>query len=57
MLAPATRWGYLVYPIALLGAVIGLSATTAPNDHTAEPTRTAATPVGPTESAATPDTY
>jgi hypothetical protein len=57
MLAPATRWGYLVYPIALLGAVIGLSANTAPNDQTAEPTRTAATPVGPTESAATPDTY
>src|SRR6202008_4111137 len=23
ILAPATRWGYLVYPLALLGAMIG----------------------------------
>jgi len=31
MLAPATRWGYLVYPVVLVGTAITLrSARTAP---------------------------
>jgi hypothetical protein len=58
LLAPATRWGYLIYPLALLGAMICFSAATSPNtQHTAEPHAHGGTPVGPTESAANPDTY
>ena len=40
ILAPATRWGYLVYPLAMLGAMAGFSA-----GERAEGTRT---PTGPT---------
>lgn len=42
VLAPATRWGYLVYPLALFGAMIGFSSL----DGTARPTWTTA---GPTD--------
>jgi hypothetical protein len=41
ILAPATRWGYLVYPLAMLGAMIGFSSldgTTRPTWTTAGPT-------------------
>lgn len=56
VLAPATRWGYLIYPLAALGA--GLLVGT-PNDlRTAEPhAHGGSTPVGPTESVANPDTH
>ena len=33
MLAPATRWGYLVYPLAMIGAVLGFRATESGSDH------------------------
>jgi hypothetical protein len=49
ILAPATRWGYLVYPLAMLGAMLGFSAAA-----WKERTRT---PAGPTDdSIASPDT-
>jgi hypothetical protein len=49
ILAPATRWGYLVYPLAMLGAMLGFSAAARK-----ERTRT---PAGPTDdSVASPDT-
>jgi hypothetical protein len=57
MLAPASRWGYLIYPIAMLGAMIAVNSTTTPIDPTAEPHAHGGTPAGPTESAANPDTY
>jgi hypothetical protein len=57
MLAPASRWGYLIYPIAMLGAMIAVNSTTAPIDPTAEPHAHGGTPAGPTESVANPDTY
>jgi hypothetical protein len=44
ILAPATRWGYLVYPLALLGAMIGFSST-----RTARERRTDRTAAGPTD--------
>jgi hypothetical protein len=56
MLAPATRWGYLIYPIAFLGAMIGFSAATTPSDPTAGAHAHGGSPVGPTESVANPDT-
>ena len=56
MLAPASRWGYLIYPIVMLGAMIAVNSTAAP-DPTAEPHARGGTPAGPTESAANPDTY
>jgi hypothetical protein len=34
MLSPATRYGYLVYPLALFGAAIMLRATENRDDHT-----------------------
>lgn len=42
VLAPATRWGYLVYPLAMFGAMIGFASL----DGAARPTRTTA---GPTD--------
>jgi hypothetical protein len=59
ILAPATRWGYLVYPLAMLGAMLGFSAVARK-----EGTRTSAGPtdvhVSPTatddEPVASPDT-
>jgi hypothetical protein len=57
MLAPATRWGYLIYPIAFLGAMIGFSAATAPSDPTADAHAHGGTPVGPAESVANRDSY
>jgi hypothetical protein len=54
LLAPATRWGYLIYPLALLGAMIALSPS---GERTAEPHAHGGTPVGPTESAVNPDTH
>lgn len=57
MLAPATRWGYLIYPIAFLGAMIGFSASTASSDPTADTHAHGGTPVGPAESATNPDAY
>ncbi len=54
ILAPATRWGYLVYPLALLGAMVGFASVggTAPRRRRAD--RTTA---GPTdELVANPDT-
>jgi hypothetical protein len=41
LLAPATRWGYLVYPLAMFGAVLGFSAAARE-----EGTRTPAGPTG-----------
>ena len=57
ILAPASRWGYLIYPIAMLGAMIAFRASSTPLDPTAEPHAHGGTPVGPTESAVHPDTY
>ncbi|HEX6360240.1 glycosyltransferase family 87 protein [Actinophytocola sp.] len=45
ILAPATRWGYLVYPLAMTGAMLVFSATP-PKAERKEGTRTAA---GPTD--------
>jgi hypothetical protein len=50
ILAPATRWGYLVYPLAMLGAMVGFSAAAAREERT----RTHAGPTG--DSIASPDT-
>ncbi|HET9141963.1 glycosyltransferase family 87 protein [Actinophytocola sp.] len=36
LLAPATRWGYLIYPLAMLGAMVGFSAVPGHEDRTAE---------------------
>jgi hypothetical protein len=47
-LAPATRWGYLVYPLALAGAMIGFAAGEKTVDGSTDQTRTAA---GPTDGA------
>ncbi len=47
-LAPATRWGYLVYPLALAGAMIGFAAGERTVDGSADQT---GTPAGPTEDA------
>jgi hypothetical protein len=55
VLAPATRWGYLIYPLALLGAMIQLGAPS--SVRAAEPHAHGDTPVGPTESVANPDTH
>ena len=41
ILAPATRWGYLVYPLAMFGAMLGFSAA-----GREEGTRTPAGPTG-----------
>lgn len=49
-LAPATRWGYLVYPLALAGAMIGFAAGESAVDGSADQTRT---PAGPTGDAVT----
>jgi hypothetical protein len=57
VLAPASRWGYLIYPIAFLGAMIGFSAATAQSDPTAGAHAHRGFPVGPTESVANPDTH
>jgi len=45
ILAPATRWGYLVYPLALLGAMIGFASV----GGTAQGRRTDRTTAGPTD--------
>jgi hypothetical protein len=45
VLAPATRWGYLVYPLAMAGAMLAFFATE-PKTAREEGTRTAA---GPTD--------
>lgn len=45
VLAPATRWGYLVYPLAMTGAMLAFSATV-PKTGRKEGTRTSA---GPTD--------
>jgi hypothetical protein len=55
VLAPATRWGYLIYPLALLGAMIQLGAPS--SVRAAEPHAHGDTPVGPTEPVANPDTH
>jgi hypothetical protein len=58
LLAPASRWGYLVYPVAMLGAMVGFAAvTTEPNDPTAESHAYSGTPVGPPEPVGCPDTH
>lgn len=49
-LAPATRWGYLVYPLALAGAMIGFAAGEKAVDGSTDQTRT---PAGPTGDAVT----
>lgn len=46
ILAPATRWGYLVYPLAMLGAMVGFSAGGRSTEPTGGGTRTTA---GPTD--------
>jgi hypothetical protein len=46
ILAPATRWGYLVYPLAMVGALLGFSATTRKEARKGEGTRTPAGPTG-----------
>jgi hypothetical protein len=54
-LAPATRWGYLVYPLALAGAMIGFAA--GEEKAVDGSTDQTGTPAGPTEDAvADPDT-
>jgi hypothetical protein len=58
LLAPASRWGYLVYPVAMLGAMVGFSAvTTESNDPTAESHAHSGTPVGSPEPVGCPDTH
>jgi Glycosyltransferase family 87 len=53
LLAPATRWGYLVYPLALLGAMIGF-VSAGPTPVRRRPERATA---GPTDDlVANPDT-
>jgi hypothetical protein len=44
ILAPATRWGYLVYPLALAGAMLAFPATPPKAERKKEGTRTAASP-------------
>ncbi len=46
ILAPATRWGYLVYPLALLGAMFGFGSVGEPAPGKHRPERTTA---GPTD--------
>ncbi|OLF19469.1 glycosyltransferase family 87 protein [Actinophytocola xanthii] len=41
-LAPATRWGYLVYPLALLGAMLGFASLGGSPGGTTRPTWTTA---------------
>ncbi|HEY0453801.1 glycosyltransferase 87 family protein [Actinophytocola sp.] len=54
ILAPATRWGYLVYPLALLGAMIGFASV---GGTTLRGTNRDRTTAGPTdELVAGPDT-
>jgi disulfide bond formation protein DsbB len=57
LFAPATRWGYLIYPLALLGAMIAIAPTTQHRDRTAEPHAHGGSPAGPAEPAASPDTH
>lgn len=60
VLAPATRWGYLIYPLAMLGAMIVFSTaerSTARNDRPADTHAHGGTPVGPTRSVVHPDTH
>ena len=53
ILAPATRWGYLVYPLAMIGAMLWFSAS----DRQADVTEGTRTPTGPTDDpVACPDT-
>jgi Glycosyltransferase family 87 len=46
ILAPATRWGYLVYPLALVGAMFGFGSVGEPAPHERRPERTT---TGPTD--------
>lgn len=46
ILAPATRWGYLVYPLAMTGAMLAFSMTTPRTARKEEGTRTLAGPTG-----------
>ena len=46
ILAPATRWGYLVYPLAMTGAMLAFSMTTPGTARKEEGTRTPAGPTG-----------
>jgi hypothetical protein len=46
ILAPATRWGYLVYPLALVGAMLGFGSVGEPAPHERRPERTT---TGPTD--------
>jgi hypothetical protein len=46
ILAPATRWGYLVYPLALVGAMIGFGSVSEPAPRERRPERTT---TGPTD--------
>lgn len=57
LLAPASRWGYLIYPIAMLGAMIAVKPITTPVDPNRRTHAHGGTPAGPTESAVNPDTY
>jgi len=36
LLAPATRWGYLIYPLAMFGAMVGFSAGSGHDQRTAD---------------------
>ncbi|MFL6141361.1 MAG: glycosyltransferase 87 family protein [Labedaea sp.] len=55
VLAPATRWGYLIYPLTMLGAMITLRTAATPSTvGAAEPHLPGDTPVGPTESPSQP---
>ncbi|EWC61025.1 hypothetical protein UO65_3670 [Actinokineospora spheciospongiae] len=51
LLAPATRWGYLVYPVVLLGAVVAFAAAGDPEDRarpgSAEPDSAPTAPIPP----------
>jgi hypothetical protein len=44
ILAPATRWGYLVYPLAMTGAMLAFSMTAPATTRKEEGTRTSAGP-------------
>jgi hypothetical protein len=56
VLAPATRWGYLIYPLTMLGAMITLRTAATPSIvGAAGPHLPGDTPVGPTESSVNPD--
>lgn len=57
LLAPASRWGYLVYPVALFGVMIIFKMIMKPTGSSAKSPTHGGAPVGPTAVVASPDTH